>query len=105
VVAGVVPRKVKTSVAIQMVRGGCFVAAQQIGAPMLEKKQIREVIRTMELAADESEQAAQDGNEMPLPLVCCTGTEPAFCSGICCLMRFLRSGLIEVLGTAVAGGG
>jgi hypothetical protein len=36
------------------------VAAQQIGAPVLEKKQIREVIRTMDLVADESEQAAQD---------------------------------------------
>src|SRR5215467_8528734 len=36
------------------------------------------------------------GKEMTLPLVCCTGTEPAFCSGICCLMRFLRSGLVEV---------
>jgi hypothetical protein len=34
---------------------------------------------------------------MTLPLACCTGTAPAFCSGICCLMRFLRSGLIEVL--------
>src|SRR5215469_1493629 len=37
------------------------------------------------------------GKEMTLPLACCTGTELAFCSGICCLMRFLRSGLIEVL--------
>ena len=34
---------------------------------------------------------------MTLPLACCTGTDPAFCSGICCLMRFLRSDLIEVL--------
>jgi len=36
------------------------VAAQQIGAPVLKKKQIREVIRTVDLVADESEQAAQD---------------------------------------------
>jgi hypothetical protein len=43
-----------------MVRGGCRVAAQQIGAPVLKKKQIREVIRTMDLAADESDQASQD---------------------------------------------
>ena len=34
---------------------------------------------------------------MTLPLACCTGTDPADLSGICCLMRFLRSGLIEVL--------
>jgi hypothetical protein len=35
-----------------------FAAAQQIGPPMLEKKDILEVIRKMELAAQESDQAA-----------------------------------------------